>query len=173
MKRTLAAGQRFVWLMMNVVHSRLRAFVCVVSTVFAMSLTNLGDVSTRSGWHGLSLVRIVSCGPIKPALAHVSASSLGSNLQSHIVDVMTGSHLLLRTDNHNIVTSVLIGLQWVRCCVVTLVILGIVRLLLAREMLLLLLLLLLQLLLLVNCFTKKTFVGAVHSCGLRLHKRVL
>jgi hypothetical protein len=111
----------------------------------------------------MTLVCVICGGPIEPALAHISTTSLGGNLQRHIVDITT--HLGLRGAYH-VVICILICLQSVRSsCVVALVVLRVVRRLLSCVELLLLLM--------VNSVAKKSFVGAVHCSCLRLNERVL
>ena len=142
------------------IHSSLRTFVGVVGRFLTMSLFNPCNVSTRSSGYRLSFICVVGRCPIKSTLAHIAAPSFRSDLQGHIVDIMTRNHLLLLPDYHNIVACVLICLKSIRArvAVVALVILGVVSLLL--------------LLLLIDCITKDTLVGTVHSSCLWLHKGV-
>ncbi len=144
--------------MMNVIHCSLRTFVCVVACIFILILVYPCDVSTRCCRYRLPFISIISrCWPVESALAHISTSSLGSDLQCHIIQVLC--ELRLGSHYYHVVICVDVSLKWI-ASIIALVVLRIVTVVL----------LLLSWLCLINRITKETFIGTIQSSILRLHE---
>ena len=144
------------------IHCSLWTFVCYVARIFILILVYPCDVSTRCGWNSLSFVCVVGrCGSIEPALAHIPTSSLGSDLQCHVIEVLC--ELWLCSYDYDVVICVYISLKRIDS-IIALVVLRIVA---AID------LLLMSWLCLINGVTKETFIRTIQSSILRLHERIL
>lgn len=106
---TLTTWKRFVWLVMNVIHCSLWAFVCDVTSFLNLTFVDSQNITAGCGCVWGLFICIVCPLIIEATLTHISTASFRCYLQCHIIGVQLRPHSV--DHNHTVVIRILIWLK--------------------------------------------------------------